>query len=122
MFRPVAETVFEDVREPGEVAVSALGLTLRTISAASRIALSDERAGIMADFARRMAAARMTADPHQLGGILRVIKEQRRAALAIASRKAPVARDEKRQAVLQNAPTQRPRRKSGRRRFRKLRR
>ena len=125
MFRPVSETIFEDLREPGDgpVAVAPLGSTLRAISAASQIALSAEKAGIMADFALRMAAARATADPRQLAGILRAIKEQRRAALAVASRNAARERHEKRETVLQGRQTQRPPRHSGGRgRPRKLRR
>lgn len=88
MFRPVAQTLLEDLREAGEgpVAAVAIGSTLRAITAASRIALAAERGGIVADFARRMAAARASCDPRLLAGILRAIKEQRRAALAIASR------------------------------------
>jgi hypothetical protein len=124
MFRPVAETIFEDIREPGDGpdAAPALGSTLRAISAAGRVALSAEKAGIMVDYALRMAAARATADPRQLAGILRAIKEQRRAALATASRNAARERHEKREAVLQGRQTQRPPHKGGGRRPRKLRR
>lgn len=124
MFRPVAETITEDLREAGggPVAAPALGSTLRAITAASQIALAAERGGIMADFARRMASARLTADPRQLAGLLRAIKEQRRAALAIASRAATRERHEKREAVLQTGKAQRPPRKDSGRRPHKLRR
>jgi hypothetical protein len=51
----------------------------------------------------------------ELPGILRAIKEQRRAALAVASRNAARERHEKREAVLHSAQAERPRRKkSGR--------
>lgn len=107
MFRPVAQTLLEDLREAGEgpVAAVAIGSTLRAITAASRIALAAERGGIVADFARRMAAARASCDPRLLAGILRAIKEQRRAALAIASRNVGRESYEKRQAVLQGRPS-----------------
>jgi hypothetical protein len=123
MFRPVAETIMEDIREPADGIVAApLGSTLRAITAASRIALAAEKSGIMLDFANRMAAAQATADPRQLAGILRAIKEQRRAALAVASRNAARESHEKRQAVLQGRPSQRPRRNGSRRRPHKPRR
>jgi hypothetical protein len=116
MFRPVAETITEDLREPADGAVAApLGSALRAITAASRISVAAEKSGIMLDFANRMAAAQATADPRQLAGILRAIKEQRRAALAIASRNAARESHEKRQAVLQGRPSQRPQGRSGRR-------
>ena len=117
MFRPVAETITEDIRDPADGPVAApLGSALRAITAASRISVAAAKSGIMLDFANRMAAAQATADPRQLAGILRAIKEQRRAALAIASRNAARESHEKRQAVLQGRPSQRPRgSRSGRR-------
>jgi hypothetical protein len=109
MFRPVAETLMLDIRNTaGGIGDAGIGSTLRAITAASRISLAAERGGIMADFARRMAAARASCDPHQLAGILRAIKEQRRAALAIAARSAQREGYEKRQAVLQGRPSRRP--------------
>jgi hypothetical protein len=113
MFRPVAETLTENLRDPADAPAAGVGPTLKAITAASHIALAAERGGIMADFARRMAAARASCDPRQLGGILRAIKEQRRAALAIASRNAQRESHEKRQAVLQGRPAQRPRGSGG---------
>jgi hypothetical protein len=110
MFRCVAESVVESLCEAGQgaSAAGAIGPTLRAISSASNIAAAADRAGIMADFARRIAAARASADPQQLAGILRTIKEQRRAALAIASRNAQRESHEKRQAVLQGGASRRP--------------
>jgi hypothetical protein len=120
MFRSVAETIIEDIRDQADGAVAApLGSTLRAITAASRVAVAAEKSGIMLDFANRMAAAQATADPRQLAGILRAIKEQRRAALAVASRNAVRERHEKRQAVLQGGKAQRPRGSGGSRRPRK---
>lgn len=112
MFRPAAESIMLDIRNPDPGA--GLGSTLRAITAASQISLDAERGGIMADFARRMAAARASCDPRQLGGILQAIKQQRRAALAIAARNAQRERHEKREAVLQGKQAQRPK-QSGRR-------
>jgi hypothetical protein len=122
MFRPVAETLTEDLRDPGVAPAAGVGSALRAITAASRISVAAEKSGIMLDFANRMAAAQATADPRQLAGILRAIKEQRRAALAIASRNAARESHEKRQAVLQGRPAQRPRGSGGSRRPHKPRR
>ena len=100
MFRASCTAITENTA-PGEVAQdlpTELGATLRAITIGSRLALADERAGIMADFARRIAAACMTADPRQLAGILRALKAERRARLAIASRNKTRERAEQRQA------------------------
>jgi hypothetical protein len=109
MFRPAAGTLTVDIRDADDApaATEAIGSALRTISAASKISLAAERGGIMADFARRMAAARASSDPHHLAGLLRTLKEQRRAALAIAARNAMRESYERRQAVLQGRPAQR---------------
>jgi hypothetical protein len=48
----------------------------------------DACAGIMAEFAAAMQDARRTAPRHLLAGILRVLKDKRRAALAVARRSA----------------------------------
>ena len=123
IFRPVAETIIEDIRDPADGPVAApLGSTLRAITAASRISVAAAKAGIVLDFANRMAAAQATADPRLLAGILRAIKDQRRAALAVASRNAARESHEKRQAVLQGRPSQRPRGNGSRRRPHKPRR
>jgi len=114
MFRSAGETLTYNT-DPGIVAGDGIGAALKAITGASRIAAAAERAGIMCDFANRMAAARATADPRQLAGILRTIKEQRAAALATAGRNAQRESAEKRQAVLQGGQAQRPK-PSGRRR------
>jgi hypothetical protein len=110
MFRPTSETLMLDVRnaDPGIAGNAGIGSALKAITAGSRAALAAERGGIMCDFANRMAAARATADPRQLAGILRAIKEQRQAALATAARNAQREGSEKRQAILQGQEAQRP--------------
>jgi hypothetical protein len=75
----------------------------------------------MADFARRLVAARASADPQLLAGILRAIKEQRRAALAIASRNTQRESHQRRQTVLQGREAQRPQRQRDLRRSRRYR-
>jgi hypothetical protein len=50
-----------------------------------------ERAGIMGDFAARMKYARQHSKGPGLAGILRALKDQRRAALADVSRRASSA-------------------------------
>lgn len=79
-------------------------ISLRAVGAQSRDALAGERSGIMARFALMVAAARATAAPGELAGILRSLKEQRRAALAIATRNAARERHEKREQILQSKP------------------
>jgi hypothetical protein len=115
MFRPVAESVVFDIRnpDPGFVAGDGIGSTLRAITAATQMALDAERGGIMADFANRIAAAKATARPQDLPGLLRAIKEQRLTALATAARNASRERSEQRQAVVQGGRAQRPK-QSGR--------
>jgi hypothetical protein len=116
-FRAVAQTLTYNA-DPGIVAGDGIGAALRAIAGASRMAAAAERAGIMCDFANRMAAARATARPQELAGILRTIKEQRGAALAMAARNAQRESTEKRQAVLQGGQAQRPK-PGGRRRPRR---
>ena len=113
--RPAAaENAHEDIRDAETAAGgNALGSTLKAITAAARIESIAVRGGIMADFARRMAAARMSADPQQLGGILRALKAERGAALAIASRNAKREGTEKRAAAIQSGSSRRPK-KTGR--------
>jgi hypothetical protein len=113
MFRPVAETLAFNP-DPGFVGGDGIGSTLRAITAATQMGLDAERGGIMADFANRIAAAKATARPQDLPGILRAIKEQRLTALATAARNASREKSEQRQAVLQGGQAQRPK-PSGRR-------
>lgn len=108
LFQPI--TIMPDERNADPGIAGGLGLMLRAIAAGSQTALDAARGSIMADFANRIAAARATARPQDLPGILRVIKEQRRAALAVAARNAARERAEKRQAVLQSGQAQRPKR------------
>ena len=112
-FRAVAQTLTDNA-DPGIVGSDSIGAALKAITGASRIAAAAERAGILCDFANRMAAAKATARPADLAGILRTIKEQRQAALATAARNAKRESTEKRQAVLQGGQARRPKR-SGRR-------
>ena len=108
-FRPAGESITEDIRDVETAAGgNALGSTLRNIAAAARMESIAVRGGIMADFARRMAAARATANPQDLHGILRALKAERAAALAIAKRNQQRESSEKRQAAIQGMSTQRP--------------
>ena len=104
---PVAETLAFNA-DPGVVAGDGIGSALKAITGASRISLAAERMGIMCSFANAIATARASARPQDLPGILRTIKEQRRAALAVAARNAQRESTEKRQAVLQGGQAQRP--------------
>jgi hypothetical protein len=113
MFRPVAETLAFNA-DPGIAVDAGIGSALRAITGASRISLAGERMGIMCSFANAIAAAKASARPQDLPGIMRAIKEQRRAALAVAARNAQRDSTEKRQAVLQGGQAQRPK-QSGRR-------
>jgi hypothetical protein len=113
MFRPVAETLAFNT-DPGLVAGDGIGSALKAISGVSRNSLAAETNAIMCSFANRIAAAKASARPQDLPGILRTIKEQRQEALAVAKRNAKRESTEKRQAVLQCGQAQRPK-QSGRR-------
>jgi hypothetical protein len=106
-FRPAAETLTFNA-DPGIAVDAGIGTALRAVTGASRIALAAERSGIMADFANRIAAAQASARPQDLAGIVRVLKEQRAAALATAKRNAERESAEKRQAILQGGQAWRP--------------
>jgi hypothetical protein len=87
---------------------SGLSATLKAITAAARQEATDERQAIMETYARRMDAARLSADPGQLAGILRAIATDRAAALAIAGRNALREAATERESVIQHARSRAP--------------
>jgi hypothetical protein len=108
MFRSVAEASTLDIGNTAGGVRPDLSTPLRAIAGATGMALAAEQSAIMADFANRMASAKLSARPQDLAGIMRILKDQRASALERAKQNAQRERAEKRDAVLLAGKAQRP--------------
>jgi hypothetical protein len=108
MFRSVAEASTLDIGNTAGGVRPDLSTPLRAIAGATGMALAAEQSAIMADFANRMASAKLSARPQDLAGIMRILKDQRASALERAKQNAQRERAEKRDVVLLAGKPQRP--------------